>query len=250
MERLQKVLARAGVASRRSAEEIIRAGRVVVNGEPATIGQQVDPQHDTIVVDGQAIPSSYPHPIVLMVHKPSGVVSTVHDPQGRPTVVDLVQGRQGVHGRLYPVGRLDVDSEGLILLTNDGELAARLTHPRYRLTKEYHVLVDGRPGRDALWRLRQGIPLDGQLTAPAQVDPLPQSAGPDATWLRVIIQEGRKRQIRRMCAAVGHPVRFLRRVAIGPLRLGSLPRGHARPLTSAEIRKLRQAVGLDNATAT
>jgi len=238
VERLHKVLARAGVASRRTCEELIAAGRVKVNGQTVSApGSQIDPEHDRIEVDGRliALPHEYTY---LLLHKPAGYVSTVRDPRGRPTVLDLVHTRE----RLYPVGRLDMDSEGLLLLTNDGDLMQRLTHPSYEHEKEYHVWVYGQPTTHTLERLREGIELEDGFTRPAQVDVLRREAG--GTWLRFVIHEGRKRQLRRMCKAVGHPVRRLVRVRIGLLTLGNLPPGQYRHLTTQERTLLRKAVGL------
>jgi 23S rRNA pseudouridine2605 synthase len=243
MERLQKVLARAGVASRRAAEGLIAAGRVTVNGQVVTTpGTQVDPAHDRIAVDGQPIRLETA-PTTILLHKPAGYVTTVRAPWGRPTVLDLVKPgqEQGSNERLFPVGRLDADSEGLLLLTNDGELAQRLTHPRFAQEKEYLVLVEGRPEAEALRQLRAGVPLDCKLTAPALVEIARGKRGNDNTWLRFVIHEGRKRQIRRMCQAVGHAVRRLVRVREGVLVLGDLPPGQWRYLTAAEIAKLKGA---------
>jgi 23S rRNA pseudouridine2605 synthase len=238
MERLHKVLARSGVASRRKCEELIAAGRVKVNGETvSTPGSKVDPGHDRIEVDGKPIALPREH-IYLLLNKPVGYVSTVHDPQGRPTVMDLVRRP----GRLYPVGRLDMDSEGLLLLTDDGELTQRLTHPSYEHEKEYHVWVDGLPTARTLQHLREGIELEDGFTWPAEVTVLRQEG--DGTWLRIVVHEGRRRQLRRMCKAVGHPVRRLIRVRTGPVTLGDLPPGRHRPLTEEELELLRQAVGL------
>jgi len=229
--RLAKYLAFAGLASRRAAEDIVRAGRVSVGGEPVT-----DPARDVtgderIEFDGQPIVAPDER-LVYAVNKPPGVVSTARDPQGRPTVVELVPGRV----RLYPVGRLDADSTGLILLTNDGELANRLTHPRYEVDKTYHATVANPPvRRDALTRLRQGVELEDGPTAPARV----RALAPDR--LEITIREGRKRQVKRMCQAVGHPVRALERVRFGPLELGDLRPGQARRLSERELRQLASA---------
>jgi pseudouridine synthase len=238
VERLHKVLARAGVASRRKCEELIAAGRVKVNGEVvSTLGSKVDPARDSIEVDGKPIILSRKH-TYLMLHKPVGYVCTVQDPQGRPTIMDLIPLKE----RLYPVGRLDKDSEGLLLLTDDGELTHRLTHPSHEHEKEYHVLVEGQPSVSALQRLREGVVLNDGFTWPADVTVLKQNA--EGTWLRFVIHEGRKRQLRRMCQAIGHPVRRLIRVRIGPLHLGGLPPGQYRPLTEEERLLLRRTVGL------
>jgi 23S rRNA pseudouridine2605 synthase len=237
-QRLQKILAAAGYGSRRACEEIIRQGRVQVNGRVVTeMGTKVDPHRDEIRVDGA--PLSRPEEkVYLILHKPPGYISTVHDPWGRPTILDLVPHR----GRLYPVGRLDAESEGLLLLTNDGQLTHRLTHPRYEHEKEYLVLVDGHPSETVLSQLRRGVNLEEGRTAPAKVSRASRKEGletpPGATWLRMVIHEGRKRQIRRMCAAVGHPVQRLIRVRMGPLRLGTLKPGQWRRVTQRELAAL------------
>jgi 23S rRNA pseudouridine2605 synthase len=239
VERLHKFLSRAGVASRRKCEELIAAGRVRVNGETVSLpGSKVDPEHDRVEVDGEPVALPKPH-VYWLLNKSAGYVSTVRDPQGRPTVVDLVNQDQ----RLYPVGRLDQDSEGLLLLTDDGELTQRLTHPRYEHEKEYEVLVEGRPTQNALQRLRAGVELEDGLTCAADVTVIRTDAG--GTWLRFVIHEGRKRQLRRMCDAVGHSVRRVIRVRMGPLTLGDLTPGQYRPLTVQEQTQLRRAVGLD-----
>jgi pseudouridine synthase len=239
VERLHKFLSQAGVSSRRKCEELIAAGRVKVNGETVSaLGSKVDPEHDRVEVDGQPVALPQEH-VYLLLNKPAGYVSTVRDPQGRPTVVDLVNQAQ----RLYPVGRLDQDSEGLLLLTNDGELTQRLTHPSYEHEKEYQVLVEGRPTQNALQRLRAGVELEDGLTCAADVTVVRIDTG--GTWLRFVIHEGRKRQLRRMCDAVGHPARRLIRVRLGTLTLGDLPPGQHRPLTAQERSRLRKAVGLD-----
>ncbi len=235
-ERLQKVMAQAGVASRRKCEEMIRQGRVAVNGLTVTeLGTKVDPERDVITVDGRQI-KVVERNIYIALHKPPGVITTARDPWGRPTVLDLVD----VDTRVYPVGRLDADSEGLILLTNDGVLAHQLTHPSFEHEKEYHVLVSGRPSGEALERLRSGVPLEDGVTAPARVDVLRRESGD--TWLRIVLREGRKRQIRRMAEAIGGPVRRLIRVRIGPIRLGGLEPGLWRHLSPGEVRQLRQVV--------
>lgn len=239
VERLHKYLSRAGVASRRRCEELIAAGRVTVNGEVVSLlGSKVDPEHDRVEVDGQPVSLPRQHTYWLL-NKPAGYVSTVHDPQGRPTVVDLLNQTQ----RLYPVGRLDQDSEGLLLLTDDGELTQRLTHPSFEHEKEYQVLVRGRPTGQVLERLQAGVPLEDGLTSAANVDVVRTEQG--GTWLRFVIHEGRKRQLRRMCDAVGHPVERLIRVRMGPLTLGKLASGQYRRLTAQEQTQLRQAVGLE-----
>ncbi|MCA1988564.1 MAG: rRNA pseudouridine synthase [Desulfarculus sp.] len=240
VERLQKILAQAGVASRRAAEEMITAGRVAVDGVVLReLGSKADPLRQKITVDGQPLPGPEAKAYWL-VHKPTGYVSTVKDPQGRRRVVDLLPPE--VRGRLYPVGRLDYDSEGLILLTNDGELAHRLLHPRFGVPKLYRVWVAGRPSAMAIQQLREGVIIDGRRTAPARVH---FKGGTELrSKLALIINEGRKREIRLMCEAVGHPVQRLVRVAMGPLHLGELPSGAARPLHPGEVTALKQAAGL------
>ncbi len=233
-ERLQKIMAQAGLGSRRACEELIRQGRVQVDGQIATLGQKVDPARQRIVVDGQALVPSEPL-VYVALHKPRGVLAVSHDDRGRRTVCDLVP----LPRRLYPVGRLDALSEGLILLTNDGRLANRLTHPRYAHEKEYHVRVQGEPSDATLEQWRRGVYLDGRRTAPARVTRLRQEKG--ATWLRVVLREGRKRQIRRVALSLGHPVLRLIRQRIGPLRLGKLEPGQWRHLTNSEIKALRRA---------
>lgn len=233
-ERLQKILARAGFGSRRHCEELIRQGRVAVNGRAATLGQKADPERDRIAVDGRPARTDRRFTYIAL-HKPQGVLSAERDDSGRLTTVrDLVP----LPGHLYPVGRLDLNSEGLILLTDDGELANLLTHPRYEHTKEYRVDVEGHPEDETLKRWRRGIFLDGRRTAPADVSIL--SRRKDHTWLRVVMREGRKRHIRRIAAKLGHPVRRLIRVRIGPVQLGDLRPGQWRPLTQGEIEQLRQ----------
>ncbi|MFO7280424.1 MAG: pseudouridine synthase [Thermoanaerobacterales bacterium] len=229
-ERLQKILARAGIGSRRACEELIAAGRVRVNGEVAVLGDRADPDADVIEVDGVRI-GTRQGLVYYLLNKPRGVVSTASDPQGRPTVVDLVPRRP----RVYPVGRLDADTEGLLLLTNDGDLAHRLTHPSYGVEKEYLAEVAGTPSRGALRRLREGVELDDGPTAPATVSLVGDHL------LRIAVHEGRNRQVRRMCEAVGHPVRRLVRVRIGPLADRRLPPGRWRHLTQQEVRALERA---------
>ena len=240
-ERLQKVLAHAGVGSRRACERFILQGRVCVNGQIVTeLGTRVDPIRDDILVDGQPLKTAPPL-VYLILHKPPGYLSTTHDPHGRPTVMELVSTPQ----RVYPVGRLDLESEGLLLLTNDGLLTQRLTHPRYQHEREYKVLVQGQPDRQVLQALRQGIQLEDGKTSPARVQLVQGESAPKGTaWLRIVLREGRKRQIRRMCAAVGHPVLQLIRLRMGPLHLGDLKPGASRRLTRQEIRSLQTVAGL------
>ncbi|MCS6840568.1 MAG: pseudouridine synthase [Roseiflexaceae bacterium] len=233
-ERLQKVLARAGIASRRDCEAYIAAGRVMVNGRVVRIpGTRVDPEHDEILVDGKPIGKIHRRTYV-MLHKPAGVVSTTDDPQGRPTVIDLVN----LERRLFPVGRLDYDSEGLLLLTDDGELTQKLTHPRYQVEKEYRVLLNEAPSPSALRAWRTGVELDGVKTAPAWVELIERT--PEGAWVRVILHEGRKRQIREVARLLGYEVRRLIRVREGPLTLGDLPSGAWRFLTDEEVEMLRE----------
>ena len=233
--RLAKYLARAGVASRRASERIIAEGRVTVDGATATDPALRVGEGSEVEVDGQPVGPGPEDRVVYALNKPAGVVSTASDTHGRPTVVGLVD---GAGRRLYPVGRLDADSTGLILLTDDGELANRLTHPRYEVPKRYRVRVSGgTPGPQALEALRSGIELEDGLTAPAGVEVSGDSV------IEVTIREGRKRQVRRMCEAVGHPVQELCRVAFGPLELGSLAPGQSRRLDAGELERLRAAPG-------
>ncbi len=229
--RLAKYLATAGVASRRAAEAIIREGRVSVDGATVTDpAREVEPEN-AVRLDGEPVKADSAR-VVYAVNKPQGVVSTARDPQGRPTVVSLVPSAL----RLYPVGRLDIDTTGLLLLTNDGELAHRLTHPRFEVEKTYRAVVAGAPVREAeLKALRNGVQLDDGRTAPAKVRRLA------ANTIELTIHEGRKRQVKRMCEAVGHPVRRLERVAFGPLKIGELKPGAHRELTRAEIEALSAA---------
>lgn len=229
-ERLQKVLARVGLGSRRTCEDLIRDGRVKVDGVIAELGRRVDPDTARIEVDGIAI-GTRPGTVYYLLNKPAGVVTTVDDPLGRPTVAELVPDDP----RVFPVGRLDQDTEGLLLLTNDGELTHRLTHPSFGVEKEYLAHVEGRPTRGALRRLREGVELDDGPTAPARAS----LVAPDV--VRIVIHEGRNRQVRRMCEAIGHPVRRLVRVRIGPVTDRSLAPGAWRPLTMAEVRRLERA---------
>ncbi len=230
-QRVQKALAAAGVASRRVSEDMIADGRILVNGVIATLGDKVDPEVDELRVDGAVVSIDATRRTILL-NKPVGVISTAEDTHGRPTVVELV----GADERLYPVGRLDADSEGLILLTNDGGLTQRLTHPSFGVEKEYLVSVEGelRPG--SLRTLRQGVDLDDGVTSPAKVSQI--SPG----LLRIVIHEGRNRQIRRMCDAVGHPVTRLVRTRIGPLTDTTLAPGEWRELERSEVRDIEAAV--------
>lgn len=233
-ERLQKVLARVGLGSRRVCEELIADGLVTVNGEVAELGRRVYPDRDRVVVDGVPI-GIRPGLVHYLLNKPAGVVTTAADPQGRPTVVELVPAEP----RVFPVGRLDLDTEGLLLLTNDGDLANRVAHPSHGVEKEYLAQVRGRPSRAALRRLREGVELDDGVTAPARAS----LVAPDL--VRLTIHEGRNRQVRRMLDAVGHPVTRLIRTRIGPLSDRRLAPGTWRELTGDELRKLERAVAGD-----
>ncbi len=259
LERLQKVLAHAGVASRRACEELIRQGRVTIDEVVVTeMGVRVDPTRARIRVDGELIATQEPRRY-LMLHKPPGYLSVMDDPRARSDLGDLVPDAQ----HLFPVGRLDLNSEGLVLLTNDGELANQLMHPRYEHPKTYLALVDGRPAEHDLRKLRQGIDLEADRTAPAEVELVEgwprelqgewwrkgitpdakDASKPPPVWVRVTLREGKKRQVRRMFSAIGYAVTRLIRVGLGPLRLGRLPPGKSRPLTPAEVHALRQTVG-------
>jgi 23S rRNA pseudouridine2605 synthase len=229
-ERLQKVLARAGVGSRRICEDMIEEGRITVNGEVAILGRRIHPETDLIELDGALVPIA-PGLVHYLLNKPAGVVSTAADPEGRRTVVELVPAEP----RVFPVGRLDYDTEGLLILTNDGPLTHRLTHPSFGVEKEYLAEVEGRPSPAAVRRLREGIELDDGLTAPAKVSLQSPSV------LTIVIHEGRNRQIRRMCEAVGHPVVRLIRTRIGTLSDRRLKPGTWRPLTPDEVRALARA---------
>jgi 23S rRNA pseudouridine2605 synthase len=230
-ERLQKVLARVGLGSRRVCEDLIAEERVRVNGELAVLGRRVDLDHDLVEVDGAPI-GIRPGLVRYLLNKPAGVITTASDPQGRPTVLELVPGEP----RVFPVGRLDLDTEGLLLLTNDGELANRIAHPSHGVDKEYLATVQGDPSRAVLRSLREGIDLDDGRTAPAQAT----RVGPGL--VRLVIHEGRNRQVRRMLDAVGHPVTRLIRTRIGPLADRRLKPGEWRLLTDHELRALEAAV--------
>jgi 23S rRNA pseudouridine2605 synthase len=228
--RLQKVLAQAGLGSRRVCEDLIERRRVRVNGEVAALGRRVHPETDVVEVDGAQI-GVRPGLVHYLLNKPAGVITTASDTHGRRTVVDLVPQEP----RVFPVGRLDADTEGLLLLTNDGDLTHRLTHPSYGVDKEYLVEVEGNPHRGVVRRLREGVELDDGVTAPAKVAVLGDHL------LRITIHEGRNRQVRRMCEAVGTPVVRLVRTRIGPLSDRTLAPGEWRPLTQDEVRALERA---------
>ncbi len=229
-ERVQKVMARVGVGSRRVSEGLIEEGRVTINGEIVSLGARIGPG-DELAVDG-VVYSTRPDVVIYLLNKPAGVVTTASDPQGRPTVVGLVPSSP----RVVPVGRLDMDTEGLLLLTNDGDLTHRLTHPSFGVEKEYLAEVEGAPSRQALRQLREGVELEDGPTAPAKVSLIEPNA------IRLIIREGRNRQVRRMCEAVGHPVRRLVRTRIGPITDTRLRPGQSRPLSGDEVLAVQRAV--------
>lgn len=230
-ERLQKVLARIGVGSRRTNEDLIADGRVTVNGEVAILGARVVAGVDEIAVDGSVL-STLPDTVTYLLNKPRGVVTTAADTHGRPTVIELVPDEP----RVFPVGRLDLDTEGLLLLTNDGAMAHRLTHPSFGIDKEYLVHVEGVPGRAALRTLREGVELDDGVTAPAK------AATVAPGMIKITIHEGRNRQVRRMCEAIGHPVRRLVRTRIGPITDTRLEPGSYRSVEGDELLDLQRAV--------
>lgn len=232
MERLQKILSQAGVASRRASEQLMLDGRVSVNGSVVReLGTKADPTRDDIRVDGRRVRLPERH-LYILLNKPRGYVTTRSDPQRRPTVIDLLH---EVHEYVYPVGRLDFDSEGLLILTNDGDLAARLTHPRHGIARVYDARVLGVPDAHDLDRLGKGVTIDGRRTEPADV----RAMAPGQ--LRVTIREGRNRQVRKMCEAIGHPVTQLTRIAIGPIRDPRLRPGQWRELSEDEVARLRTA---------
>lgn len=232
-ERLQKILAKAGIASRRKAEELIREGRVKVDGTVVTeMGLKVDPDIQRIECDSIPV-SSQERKIYILLHKPAGYLSTVHDPRGRPVVTDLLQ---NVGERVYPVGRLDLDTEGALLLTNDGELAQKILHPSHEVKKTYLATVKGQPGTKKLQALSRGITLEGRKTWPADIMVL--HAESHTTTIKIVIHEGRKRQVRKMFAAVGHPVVQLKRTAYGQLELGELAPGKYRFLQPPDIKMI------------
>jgi len=238
--RLQKLLARAGVASRRGSEDLMTAGRVRVNGAVVTeLGAKVDPDADVVTVDGRTVTLGQ-RSVYIALNKPEGVVTTMSDPQGRTTVASLVPVKQ--HPGLFPVGRLDFDSAGLLLFTTDGELSHRLLHPRWKVDKTYRALVDGRVTESELDRLRDGVSLDDGRTAPALATTLRVGA---TSYCEITVREGRKRQVRRMFSAIGHPVLELQRVSFGPVPLGDLPKAGWRYLTDDEVAALKAVVGME-----
>jgi pseudouridine synthase len=239
LERLQKILSRAGVASRRASEKLIIEGRVSINGATVReLGTRADPSRDDIRVDGRRVqpPTRRRY---LLLNKPPGYLTTRSDPQRRPTVMDLLE---GVRDYVYPVGRLDIDSEGLLLLTNDGDLAASLSHPRHEVARVYEASVLGEPDAHDVSRLARGVTIDRRRTRPADVHLIEGAAGRGETVLRITIREGRNRQVRKMFDAIGHPVCQLRRIAIGPIRDDRLRPGQWRDLSAGEVDRLRKAV--------
>ena len=247
-ERVQKILARSGVAARRKAEDLIREGRVTVNGKVVTIGEKADPANDTIKVDGKRVQIHREHRYFLL-NKPKGVLTAVSDDSGRTTVLDLVP--PALRSALVPVGRLDFHTEGLLVLTDDGELAQRLSHPRYGCHKTYEVKVSGAPEAEKVERLRRGVVIDGRRTSPCRIEavrttPVKGEEGGNA-WFRVELTEGRSRQIREMFFRIGHPVQKLRRIAIGPVFDPQMPVGSFRDLTESELRALRRVTATEKA---
>ncbi|WP_314585353.1 pseudouridine synthase [Paenibacillus terrigena] len=237
MERLQKILAAAGVASRRKCEELILEGKVEVNGETVkTLGVKADPTQDVITVNGRAIQSE--SKVYLMMNKPKGVITSATDPKGRKVVTDYVT---GIKERVYPVGRLDYDTEGLLLLTNDGEFANLLTHPKHHVPKTYLATVEGIPHGDKLEKLKEGIMLEDGMTAPAELEYQDINVEEKQATIRITIYEGRNRQVRRMFEAISHKVIRLKRIKFGDLSLMNLKRGRTRPLTPNEINELKQS---------
>lgn len=235
-QRLQKILAQMGVASRRKAEDLIVEGRVTVNGKVAAVGMKADPASDHIKVDGKLLIKPEPK-IYLMLNKPSGVVTSLSDPEGRPTVKNFLK---GMRYRVFPVGRLDYDSEGLLFITNDGDFAYRILHPSKKIPKTYVIKVKGIIDEDAIEKLRQGVRLEDGLTAPAKAKRIRKSE--NNSWVEITIYEGRKRQVRRMLEKVGYSVIKLRRIAIGGLKLGDLKPGEIRRMTFEEVKKVLEVL--------
>jgi len=238
-ERLQKVIARSGLCSRRDAEELIREGLVTVNGQVATLGMKVDPAVDHVRVDGRRLPPQEP-PRYLLLHKPRGIMTTCEDPEERTTVLDLLKGR--VRERVFPVGRLDYHSEGLLLLTNDGELAAKVAHPKYGVVREYLVKVKGDLTPREVERLKRGAHIDGVLVRPRSVRREHRTKKAGNSWWTIEVTEGRTHEVRELFFRVGHPVQRLKRTAIGPIRDRELPPGAFRDLEPGELAALRRAV--------
>jgi len=238
VERIQKILADRGLASRRKAEEWIREGRVTVNGKVAVIGEKADPERDAVKVDGRRL-SAPPEKLYVLFYKPKHVVTTLADPEERTTVLDYFS---FLKPRLFPVGRLDYDAEGVILLTNDGELAHQLAHPSHEIPRTYWVKVKGKPEKEELQRLGRGVRLEDGLTAPCAVKPLSETEG--NTWVEMTLREGRNRQVKRMWEKLGYPVLKLKRVGFAGLKLGALQPGQHRLLSPQEVRKLKETASL------
>jgi 23S rRNA pseudouridine2605 synthase len=237
LERIQKILAKAGIASRREAERMVIEGRVMVNGKMVdTLGFKADPSKDHIKIDGKRLKGFEPR-VTLLLNKPRGYLSTVKDPGGRPTVMDLLKRRKW---RVYPVGRLDFDAEGLLLLTNDGDIAHLLSHPRFSIPRTYWVKVKGVPDEQRLTQLKRGVKLEDGKASVASCAILRQ--GEKNSWVQVVVTEGRNRLVKRIFSAIGHPVLKLKRVGFGPIRLGNLPIGQFRYLTPAEFEDLKKLI--------
>lgn len=235
-ERLQKLIAHAGIASRRKAEELIQLGQVTVNGRVAKLGDKADLAHDSVKVSGKRLNAKPSQPIYLALNKPKGCISTTDDPEGRRTVLDLLPAR--LRNKVYPVGRLDYNSEGLMLLTNDGDFAAHILAEKSALPKTYQVKVTGALNKAQLEKFREGVVVDGRKTAPAKIRMVRAGENP---WYEVVLHEGRNRQIRKMFHRLGPMVEKIKRTRIGPLALGRLPLGESRPLTPREIERFRKA---------
>ena len=234
--RIQKIIAQMGIASRRGAEELISEGRVTVNGKIAELGMKADPEKDHIKVDGKLLTRREPK-VYLMLNKPKGVVTSLSDPEGRPAIKDYLK---GVRYRVFPVGRLDYDSEGLLLLTNDGDFAYALMHPSGKIPKTYVVKVKGKIADDKIRKLRQGVRLEDGMTLPARVRFVRQAE--NNSWIEITITEGKKRQVRRMVEAVGHPASKLRRISVNCVKLSGLKIGELMPLTEKELLSLRKEI--------
>ncbi len=238
LERLQKFLAEAGVASRRRAEELIAQGDVQVNGKVVTeMGRRIDPKRDEVTYLGKKITGKAAKSVYIMLHKPVGYVTTAKEQFGRPAVVDLIK---SVNARIFPVGRLDYDTSGLLLLTNDGDLTYKLTHPKHEVEKTYLAKLYGVPDEGALQKFRRGVLIDGRRTRPAKIQILERAKDGRFCTAEIVIHEGRNRQVRKMCAAIKHPVAQLQRVGVGELLLGNLPKGKYRHLTEKEIKYLKK----------
>ncbi len=235
LERLQKIIAQAGIASRRDAEELIKTGRVTVNGKVVTeLGTKVEPKRDRVAVDNKLIKAE--KYLYILLNKPKGVITALEDPQGRKTVADLVA---DIPERIYPVGRLDYNTEGLLIMTNDGDLTNSLTHPSHEIAKTYLAKVHGYPREEKLDKLRVGIKLEDGVTAPAKIHVVDVDQEKELTTLEIVIYEGKNRQIRRMCETIGHPVKTLKRIKISFLTLEGLRRGQYRHLLAGEVEELK-----------